>query len=735
MRPIIGMDLGTTNSVIAYGNLGKRGLFTTSVLQVERRNEEGGIVRDKTLPSVVMYRKDKDGYSPIVGDYAKASYGKRYGYVSKSVKSIIGVKENAGLNDEIGDKTPEEVAARILIQMLIGAKKQLFLEDDIKDVIITIPASFEPAQRKATIEAAKLAGIDIDNTHEILLYEPKAVIYNLVNLIENDEIPSSVLDISSPKNVLVYDLGGGTLDVTIHKVSYKDDIPYVEDIAISRYTKLGGDDFDELIAEDLYKRFEMQCEIIIPQNRKEEVMCRLRKIAERLKKEVSNYYENIYALNKTIDDSYEFSVDEISLFDDYSYWEEISLGEIKKMISKLMGLNLQLSDVSRIDKLSDEDINNIIYPVLDTLAKARAKEGDIKIDYVVLNGGMTKFYPIKERINEFFNLKSISITDPDLAVAQGAAYYHYCLHKYNVGKSDMDKNIDENPNTDEPKAAFNTATILNDTLSIGLKGEYIYKVAEAGTKLPFISKSMNNRFVINEETDRFVIELLSGRGKNKNLPNVKITSKIIKLDSAIPAGTEIFVNVNINSMKFIDLEVTTALDPYRIYRVSVDNMNNIEDNAKKLPRLETIEKISLNPVAEINNLKDLAKKIEKGLHSKNFTKITRKIEKQIERIRKAENTVEFYEYIIKELEKTGLNDFYRGYLYKIAASFSDSWDQDKIENILSQCKKHFRDELKDITTREYILNAAISFIEKYDAEAVQEYRTTLEIKSMKINIM
>lgn len=400
-----------------------------------------------------------------------------------------------------------------------------------------------------------------------------------------------------------------------------------------------------------------------------------------------------------------------------------------------MGLNLQLSDVSRIDKLSDEDINNIIYPILDTLAKARAKEGDIKIDYVVLNGGMTKFYPIKERINEFFNLKSISITDPDLAVAQGAAYYHYCLHKYNVGKSDMDKNIDEKPNTDEPKAVFNTATILNDTLSIGLKGEYIYKVAEAGTKLPFTSKNMNNRFVINEETDRFVIELFSGRGKNKNLPNVKITSKIIKLDSVIPAGTEIFVNVNINSMKFIDLEVTTALDPYRIYRVSVDNMNNIEDNAKKLPRLETIEKISLNPVAEINNLKDLAKKIEKGLHSKNFTKITRKIEKQIERIRKAENTVEFYEYIIKELEKTGLNDFYRGYLYKIAASFSDSWDQDKIENILSQCKKHFRDELKDITTREYILNAAISFIEKYDAKAVQEYRTTLEIKSMKINII
>ena len=729
----LGIDLGTTNSVIAYGNLGKQGVLKTTVLQVERRNEDGGIIRDKTLPSVVMYRKDKNGYSPIVGDYAKSSYGKRYGYVSRSVKSIIGVEENAGLNDEIGDKSPEEISARILTQLLIGAKKQLFSENDIKDVIITIPASFEPAQRKATIKAAELAGIDTENTHDILLYEPKAVIYNLVNLLENDEIPSRVIDISSPKNILVYDLGGGTLDVTLHKVGYRDDIPYVEDIAISRYTKLGGDDFDELIAEDLFKRFEMQCGIIIPQSRKEEVMCKLRKIAERLKKEVSSYYENVYMLNKTVDDSYEFSVDEISLFDDYSYLEEISLDEIKKMITKLMGVNLKLSDVSRIDTLTKDDINNIIYPILDTLAKARAKEGDIKIDYVVLNGGMTKFYPIKERIDEFFNLESIGITDPDLAVAQGAAYYHYCLHKYNVGKSDMDKNIDLND--EKTQGVFNTATILNDTLSIGLKGEYICKVAEAGTELPFTSRNMNNRFVVNEETDRFVIELFSGRGKNKNLPNVKIASKIVKLDSIIPAGTEIFLTVNIDAMKFIDLDISTALEPQRIYRINVDNMNNIEDNARKIARLETVEKISLNPVAEINNLKDLVRKIEKGACSKNFMKVTGKIDKLMERIAKAENAADFYEYISRELEGTGLNDFYRGYLYNISFSFTDSWDEEEVENILAQCRKHFRDELKDMTTREYIIDKAISLIEKYDAYAAQEYRRISEIRSMKINIV
>ena len=195
----LGIDLGTTNSVIAYGNLDKQGILKTSVLEVDRRNEDGGLMRAKTLPSVVMYRKEKDGYAPIVGDYAKSAYGKRYGYVSKSAKSIIGVEENAGLNDEISDKSPEEVSARILGQLLAGAKKSLFYNEDIKDVIITIPASFEPAQRKATVKAAELAGIDTENTHDILLYEPKAVIYNLVNLLEKDEIPSRVIDISSPK--------------------------------------------------------------------------------------------------------------------------------------------------------------------------------------------------------------------------------------------------------------------------------------------------------------------------------------------------------------------------------------------------------------------------------------------------------------------------------------------------------------------------------------------------------
>lgn len=726
----LAIDLGTTNSVLAYGNLGRSGVLKTTALQIERINEDGDLARKNTIPSAVLYKKNNDSFIPIVGDFAKATYGKKYGYVSKSIKSLMGIKENAGLNDEIPDKTPEEVSAQILNHMLIKGKKHLFSKEDLKDVIITIPASFEPAQRQATIEAAKIAGIDTENSHDILLYEPKAVIYNLVNLIENNEIPSGVIDISEPKNILVFDLGGGTLDVTIHKVGYKDEIPYVEDIAISRYTQLGGDNFDELIAQDLYKRFERQCEIKIPQNRKEEVMCRMRKIAERLKIEVSQYYDNANMMRAVIDDSYEFSVDVIALFDDYSFSEDITLKEFKNMFAPLMGNHLTTNDVSRIDTLPKDDINTIIYPILDTLAKATVKQDNIQIDAIILNGGMTKFYPIKERIDKFLNIESICTTNPDLAVAEGAAYYHYCLHKYNVGKSDVNS-------ISQSKVVniFNTATILNDTLSLGVKGEYIYELASAGTSLPYSLNNILNKFVLGEETDQFIIELFSGRGKNKNIPNVKIASKIVKMDSKCPAGTEILLDVKIDKMKFIDIDVMTSNMSERKYTIKVDGKNDIEEKLKKIPRLETTEKISLNVVSEINNLKDLSKKIEKPIDAKTFLKTKSKLEKILHRISKADNQEEFYYVVIKEIRNSKLNDFFRGYLYHISNDFFDKWDESKKANVLSECERHFINELRDLTNKEYILNEAINFIGRYDVDRAEEYRKEMLVRSKAIMII
>ena len=138
-----GIDLGTTNSVMAYGNITNTGVLKPIVVDIDRKSENGSRSRGKLLPSVVFYYKDNEGRMvPEVGDYAKSRYGTKSGYVSKSVKSLMGQNEGVNLADEIEDQTPAAVSAQILKHMIRSAKSRLF-QDEINDVIITVPASFD----------------------------------------------------------------------------------------------------------------------------------------------------------------------------------------------------------------------------------------------------------------------------------------------------------------------------------------------------------------------------------------------------------------------------------------------------------------------------------------------------------------------------------------------------------------------------------------------------------------
>ena len=152
-------------------------------------------------------------------------------------------------------------SSAILLQtILTGIKYSFGLEID--DVVITVPASFDSDMRAATLKAAEKAGIKIKNedgtVRDILLDEPRASLYDFINHQKLGNIGTQIIDFSIPKNILVYDLGGGTLDVSLHRVGYKnpeDNIIDIEDIAISRYLNLGGDVFDETLRDYLYKEY------------------------------------------------------------------------------------------------------------------------------------------------------------------------------------------------------------------------------------------------------------------------------------------------------------------------------------------------------------------------------------------------------------------------------------------------------------------------------------------------
>ena len=132
---------------------------------------------------------------------------------------------------------------------------------------------------------------------------------------------------------------------------------------------------------------------------------------------------------------------------------------------------------------------------------------------------MTKFYLIPKRLKDFFGFEPLTTSDPDLSVARGAVYYHYCLHKYNVRKLE-DSSSSEKTNVCtsalHPGIAFNTSTILNDTINIGLRGEYVSQLIPAGTELPYKSEEIRDKYKLDKATSSLGIEMFLGRGKTKN---------------------------------------------------------------------------------------------------------------------------------------------------------------------------------------------------------------------------
>lgn len=697
------IDLGTTNSVVAYGNM-QNNLMKPKVLELDRKNEMGSRSRAPLLPSVVFYYKNKDNeILADVGDYAKSRYGTRTGYVCKSVKTLMGVTDQVPLAEEIPDQTPADVSARILSYMVKSSKHKLY-EEELNDFIITVPASFDSEQCQVTIEAAQKAGINIENTHEILLYEPKAVIYDFMRMQECGEIPSDLLPLDTEKNVLVFDLGGGTLDVTIHKIGYTENgVLNVKDLAISRYTCLGGDNFDELLAMDMLKRFEKENNIRVSIRRKDEVMCKLKKLAEKMKMDLSEAYENARMNSRELSDDYELEVMDVDLYDSYAYEDIYTKREIEKIIAPLMGYRYKMADVSKIQHMEEKEINNIIYPILDVLDKCGK---DVKIDAVILNGGMTKFYLIPQRLKEFFGLEPLVTNDPDLAVAKGAVYYHYCLHKYKVKRLETPETVgDTTPASRSFQSPFNTGTILNDTINLGLNGGYVSRLVPAGTELPYRSEEIRDTYKLDRATDHLGIEMFLGRGSTKNLPNRRIATRTVRFPRTYPAGTPVSFRIYIDAMRRMTMEawITGQPDSKKIMEM---DMASLKRAAKTDNNINVTGKIHLNPRSELNELKMLSDRNRNKLGHEMNSEVTRRLE----RIKQAENPEDFFTPCMEIAGRCHQSSFMFAYIYTIAVMFKDSWTDSQKKQVLSYARQHFTPYASSIRQNYYVLRKALEVV-------------------------
>jgi molecular chaperone DnaK len=382
---IIGIDLGTTNSVVAVmeGN-------EVKVIA----NQDG----NRLTPSVVAFTDKGDR---LVGDPAKRQAVTNPRRTVYSIKRFMGRRHKEVLGEEklvpykitggpeepvkvdIDGKhyTPPEVSAMILRKLKEAA--EAYLGQTVRKAVITVPAYFNDAQRQATLEAAKIAGFDT----EWSIKDPKDGTERMQRMrIINEPTAASLaygIDKKKAEKIAVFDLGGGTFDISILEVA--DGVFQVE--GVNGDTHLGGDDFDQLLIDHIAEEFKKENGIDL---RKDQMaLQRLKEAAERAKKDLSQQATT-----------------------------DVNLPFITADASGPKHLQMSLSR-SKFEQLVDPLVERCRGPVLKALADAKLKTSDI--DEVVMVGGMTRMPKIQWLVKDIFGKEGHKGVNPDEVVAIGAA--------------------------------------------------------------------------------------------------------------------------------------------------------------------------------------------------------------------------------------------------------------------------------------------------------------------------
>ena len=346
MSKIIGIDLGTTNSCVAVLEGGQATVIT---------NPEGG----RTTPSVVASKKGER----VVGDAAKRQALTNKDTIS-SIKRLMGTNEKVEME---GKKyTPEEVSAMILSYMKDYAEKKL--GEKITKAVITVPAYFNDAQRQATKNAGKIAGLEVER----IINEPTAAALAF-GLDKQDK----------NQTILVYDLGGGTFDVSILELG--DGIFEVKSTAGNN--KLGGDDFDQCLMDYIVKEFKKENSVDLTKDKM--AMQRLKEVAEKAKKDLSGMTST-----------------------------QISAPFISQGEDGPLHLDMTITR-AKFEELISDLVNSTLEPVRIALKDAKLSKKDI--DKVILVGGSTRIPCVQELVEKELGQAPSHEVNPDEAVAMGAA--------------------------------------------------------------------------------------------------------------------------------------------------------------------------------------------------------------------------------------------------------------------------------------------------------------------------
>jgi molecular chaperone DnaK (HSP70) len=493
---IVGIDLGTTNSEIAIVENGKMTVI-----------EDAGC---KILPSFVGISENND---VLVGEPAKNQYVLYPERTVKSIKRQMGEETKVEMAGQA--YTPQEISA-IILKRLKGIA-EAYLNQPVHKAVITVPAYFSDAQRQATREAGEIAGLEVVR----MINEPTAAAL------------SYEAEQKARKRILVYDLGGGTFDVSV--VSIEDDV--VEVIASHGNNKLGGDDFDQKIIDHIVKHLQEKSGMDIQQSRK--AMARINRAAE--------------AAKRTLSDQPFVTIEE-------EYLEEKEGAPIH--------LSLELARHDYEDMIAGY-IDETLEAVHIALNGANLIASDI--DETLLVGGSTRTPLVSQRLKEEFRKQPRSEVDPDLCVATGAAIQGAMIGGHDVSASAV--LVDITPYT------YGTSAIGD------LNGEmYPYKyvpIIHKNSSLPLNKTEVF--YTVMDNQDAVEVRIFQGEDPDA-LNNIQIGEFMVEGLSRAPSGNPILLalELDLNGILHVSaVEKKTGLQKSIVIDNAISRFEEAEMEAAK----------------------------------------------------------------------------------------------------------------------------------------------------------
>ena len=450
-----GIDLGTTSSEVGCYIIGSSSIKSTvKTLQIRQLEEEDRYVNLKYIPSVIYF---KETQSYFIGKWANNMRFYQPERVVYNSKLHIGSASILNCN-----KTAKECATLILKECKMAIIDEIGREEfhSLKQIVVTVPASFDTFKSEETLEAAKMVFKDKKVS---ILDEPTAVlIYYINNQMNLDEY-----DFTGKKRILIYDIGGGTCDTCITDIIDGDVNKKLNFIITGRFSEFGGNDFDDRIAKRILESFLRQKGIRVDSIGDIEIQKMIRKIipyASSLKLGYSEAYSK--------DEEFKDTVQIANFFQGQPLVVNVTEGMIEESLDNLLRKN---------NRDSRKNIFNDMDYALKELKKKieNGSAEDRAVDYILLAGGTSSFPIIKEAFEKEYQIPVIRIDRPTDAVAMGAAIFSYLSEQHNTDDENKEDLNVADANLWKNRVGFGSKYMLD------VDGSILNEVIDSQVTIPY----------------------------------------------------------------------------------------------------------------------------------------------------------------------------------------------------------------------------------------------------------